>query len=393
VTGPDPTHPATAARAPGDRRSATAAGPPDEGTPHRIYVTDCEGPLARNDNAQEIAAAFLPHGAELFARLSRYDDLLADVLHRPGYNAGDTLRLLPTFLVAFGVTDKQVLELSAGNVLMVPGAAELLAELQTLLPCFIISTSYTPYIRALCEVVGFPFEHCRCTTLSLDAWRLPDAEKTHLREWAARIVERPIIDIPDGAASLDDLASQDRATVTELDRLFWTEMAASDTHPGTETAVSMVGHSLPVAGELLAAVRPVGGGMKLAALEEIVAGQGIGTDQVMYVGDSITDAPPLAAVREWGGVAVSFNGNGYALAAAEIAAAGRSVAPVLDLARAFAAGGPQAARDLAAAWPAEPGGGVPAAIAGLIERDREALTAASLAARTSVRGKRVARLG
>ncbi|MBM3147697.1 MAG: hypothetical protein FJ000_07365, partial [Actinobacteria bacterium] len=337
---------------------------PGRHAPRRIYVTDCEGPLTRNDNAQEIAAAFLPHGAELFARLSRYDDLLADVLHRPDYNAGDTLRLLPPFLVAFGVTDEQVMDLSAGNVLMVPGAPELLAELQTLLPCFIISTSYTPYIRALCDVVGFPFEHCRCTTLSLDAWRLPDAEKTRLRAWAARIVERPIIAIPEAAASLDDLTSPDREAVTELDRLFWTEMAAPSSRPGTEMAASVVGPglpvageqpetdpclpvagdlregagSLPVAGELLAAVRPVGGGMKLAALEEIVAGQGVGTDQVMYVGDSITDAPPLAAVRDWGGVAVSFNGNGYALAAAEIAAAGSSVAPVLDLARAFAAG-------------------------------------------------------
>jgi len=421
--------------APGDHPPGGRA--PGRRAPRRIYVTDCEGPLTRNDNAQEIAAAFLPHGAELFARLSRYDDLLADVFRRPGYNAGDTLRLLPPFLVAFGVTDEQVMELSAGNVLMVPGAAELLAELQTLLPCFIISTSYTPYIRALCDVVGFPFEHCRCTTLSLDAWRLPDTEAAHLREWATRIVERPLIDLPDAAASRGDLTPQDRETVAELDRLFWTEMAASGPRLGTAMAAPdpaaeaesgprpvvarqpETGPCLPVAGELLAAVRPVGGGMKLAALEEIVAGQGVGSDQVMYVGDSITDAPPLAAVRAWGGVAVSFNGNGYALAAAEIATAGGSVAPVLDLARAFAAGGPQATRDLAAAWPAEPGGvgssrtgvgsapgglgdiggspsdigGAPAGVAGLIERDREALTAASLAARISVRGERVARLG
>jgi len=454
----DPAHPAADAREPYDRAADDRAAA--DRAPRRIYVTDCEGPLTRNDNAQEIATAFLPHGAELFARLSRYDDLLADVLHRPGYNAGDTLRLLPPFLVAFGVSDEQVMELSAGNVLMVPGAAELLVELQTLLPCFIISTSYTPYIRALCDVVGFPFEHCRCTTLSLDAWQLPDAEKVRLRAWAARIVERPVIDIPDDAASIDALTAQDRETVTELDRLFWTEMAGSGPHPETEMDDQDAGPeaepaprpivsrqpeagpclpvagpesaggslpvaggppesagSLPVAGELLATVRPVGGGMKLGALQEIIAGQGVGADQVMYVGDSITDAPPLAAVRAWGGVAVSFNGNGYALAAAEIAAAGSSVAPVLELARAFAVGGPQAARHLAATWPAGPAragndrpgftgapcgaGGAPAAIAGdasdgvagLIERDREALIAASLAARTSVRGERVARLG
>ncbi|NLG65320.1 MAG: hypothetical protein GX537_06915, partial [Actinobacteria bacterium] len=48
------------------------------GTPpfRRLYVTDCEGPLSRNDNAQELAEHFIPQGAELFARLSRYDDVL-----------------------------------------------------------------------------------------------------------------------------------------------------------------------------------------------------------------------------------------------------------------------------------------------------------------------------
>ena len=75
--------------------SAGAASPAGAGAPAtsagRIYVTDCEGPLTKNDNAQEIAERFIPDGAGFFARLSRYDDLLADVVRKPGYNAGDTL--------------------------------------------------------------------------------------------------------------------------------------------------------------------------------------------------------------------------------------------------------------------------------------------------------------
>ena len=90
----------------------------------RLYVTDCEGPLTRNDNAQEIAERFIPDGAEFFARLSRYDDFLADVVHKPGYNAGDTLRLLPPFLKAFAVTDEDVELSSAEGVLLVPGVDE-----------------------------------------------------------------------------------------------------------------------------------------------------------------------------------------------------------------------------------------------------------------------------
>jgi predicted HAD superfamily phosphohydrolase len=116
----------------------------------------------------------------------------------------------------------------------------------------------------------------------------------------------------------------------------------------------------------------------------------------MYVGDSITDAPPLAAVRDWAGLAVSFNGNGYALEAAEIAVAGLDTGPTLKLARAFAAGGAHAARELARAWPApapaaDGAPGLP--VVGVIADDPEALAAASRAARASVRGEHIARLG
>jgi energy-converting hydrogenase A subunit R len=339
-------------------------------TPRRIYVTDCEGPLSRNDNAQELAARFIPDGAEFFARLSRYDDFLADVERRAGYNAGDTLRLLAPFLLAFGAGDDAVVRFSAANVLLIPRARQLLHALPRLLPTFIISTSYTPYIRALCQVTGFDLRHCRSTVLSLDAWQLDGDEAAWLREQAAEIVRRPLITIPPGATSAADLSARAQETVATLDRLFW--------HDLTGTA----------AGELLAAVRPIGGGMKLAALEEIAAEAGCAGQDVMYVGDSITDAPALAAVRHWGGVSVSFNGNGYALAAAEFAVAAADASPAYALARAFAQGGAIGVRTQARTWPAKAGG-----LVGILEENRDVLTAASLAARASVRGERVARLG
>ncbi|MGD0998440.1 MAG: hypothetical protein ABR941_09025 [Thermoleophilia bacterium] len=156
--------------------------------PPRLFVTDCEGPLTRNDNAMEVAAAFVPDGAELFARLSRYDDFLADVLHKPGYNAGDTLRLIVPFLLAYGVRDRDVEQYSADTVLVVPGARDLLRDVSAALPSYIISTSYTPYIRALCRVVDFPFAQCRCTSIDLDAWHLTRDEADWLRDRAEAIL-------------------------------------------------------------------------------------------------------------------------------------------------------------------------------------------------------------
>ena len=357
-------------------QAGTAGGGP---APRRIYVTDCEGPLTRNDNAQEIAGRFIPDGAELFARLSRYDDFLADVVRKPGYNAGDTLRLLPPFLKAFEVTDDAVEEFSAEGVLLVPGALQLLAEITALLPAFIISTSYTPYLKALCRLSGFPPANVRCTELSLNAWPMPEDEKAWLRDEAARVMSRSVIEIPPEARSAGDLTPADAETVARLDDLFWAQMDGR------------------VSGELVAAVRPVGGGMKLAALEGIVAAEGVEGADVMYVGDSITDGPPLAAVKAWGGAALSFNGNGYALAAAEFAAASPDAGVAAELAKAFARGGRSAVVAVVRAWPRPADGEEPAGRArarvGLVAEEPEALAEASAAARRSVRGARIARLG
>ena len=147
----------------------------------------------------------------------------------------------------------------------------------------------------------------------------------------------------------------------------------------------------------MAAVRPVGGGQKLAALEAIVAAEGVAGRGVMYVGDSITDAPPLEAVKAWGGVSLSFNGNGYAIAAAEFAAASPDAEVQAQLAQAFAAGGRDAVEAAVRAWP-KPKKGTPPrgrarATVGLVAEAREALAEASAAARRSVRGEHAARLG
>ncbi len=342
--------------------------------PPRLFVTDCEGPLTRNDNAMEICAAFLPEGAELFARLSAYDDFLADVLHKPGYNAGDTLRLVVPFLLAYGVRDRDIEQYSADTVLVVPGARDLLREVAAAMPSYIVSTSYTPYLRALCRATGFPFAQCRCTKLELDAWHLTADEADWLRDSAEAVLAQPVIELPEAARSAADLSAADRAAVASLDRLFWTDMAAK----GRRSA------------EIVAAVRPVGGGAKLSALRDIAAGRRVELCDVMYVGDSITDVPPFTAVREAGGVALSFNGNRYALAAAELAAAAADTAPTRELALTFAAGGREAVLAAARAWPPT---SKPLPRVGLLAESGPALAHASAYARSHVRGERVARLG
>ncbi len=122
----------------------------------RMFVTDCEGPVSKNDNAFELTSYFVPNGDHFFALISKYDDVLADVVKKPGYKAGDTLRLILPFLKAYGATNEKIREYSSKSILLIPGARDTLQFVRDLMPSFIVSTSYEHYISSLCHLIGFP---------------------------------------------------------------------------------------------------------------------------------------------------------------------------------------------------------------------------------------------
>ncbi len=122
--------------------------------PQRVFISDCEGPISKNDNAFELAAHFIPEGGRFFSLLSRYDDVLAYVVHRPGYSAGYTLKLIAPFLKAYGATNRSIAEFSRRSMLLIRDAKSSLEEIRHRLPAYIVSTSYSPYVETLCTVLG-----------------------------------------------------------------------------------------------------------------------------------------------------------------------------------------------------------------------------------------------
>ncbi len=298
----------------------------------RIFVTDCEGPISKNDNAMELAAHFIPQGEEFFSLLSKYDDYLAYVEKRPGYKAGDTLRLILPFLKTFGATDKKIEQYSRDHILLMPGAEETLQFIRRKMPVFIISTSYESYIKALCEVIDFPFQDAYCTKLEIDRYPLPTDEEGYLRKVAAEISRMPMIEWGEGAGGIADLPPQCREVVQRLNQIFWGEM--------TDMRI----------GRVLEEVDPIGGEGKAAALKDILRGTGGEVSEVMYVGDSITDLQALELVRTGGGLAVSFNGNAYAIQEAQLASLGGDTGIISIVAQLFAAGGTDEVMSMLAQW-------------------------------------------
>jgi len=267
----------------------------------RIFISDCEGPISKNDNAFELTAHFIPEGDKLFANISKYDDVLADVLRKPGYSAGSTLKLVLPFFKAYDVTDKQMENFSEKNIVLIANSKNTLQHVMGVADAFIVSTSYEHYIRALCKALAFPYENTYCTKLSLDKYAITQQEKKRLKEIAKEISQMQIITIPPKAKKIEDFSRNDQTAIQRLDEIFWNEILKMSS------------------GKLLTDVVTVGGEQKAEAIRDAVKRLGAKLADVMYVGDSITDVEAFKLVRANGGLTVSFNGNSYAVKNAEVA--------------------------------------------------------------------------
>jgi energy-converting hydrogenase A subunit R len=267
----------------------------------QAFVSDCEGPISKNDNAFELAENFIPNGEKLFSAISKYDDVLADVLNKPGYCAGSTLKLILPFLKAYDVTDQQMQKFSAQNILLIADTQTTLRHVQSIASSFIVSTSYEHYIRAICKTVDFPYKNTYCTKVSLDKCGITPQEKEQLRNIAQEITQMPIIEIPPNAKSIQDLSNNDIAAIQRLGQIFW------DIIPKM------------FVGKFLLDVTTIGGEQKAEAIRDVAKRLGIELANVMYVGDSITDVEAFRLVSNNGGLSVSFNGNIYAIKNAQVA--------------------------------------------------------------------------
>lgn len=267
----------------------------------KAFISDCEGPISKNDNAFEVTSYFVPNGNKLFTVISRYDDVLADILKKPGYKAGDTLKLIIPFLKAYGVTDRKMQEFSAQSLVLIQNVKDTLQYVRRIAHAFIVSTSYEHYIKVLCQALKFPHEDTYCTEVSMDKYRITEEEKNKLKELAREISQMPIIEIPSEAKSLNDFPEKHRKPIQRLDEIFWKEIANMES------------------GKIFHEVNPIGGREKADAVKDAAERVGIDLGDIMYVGDSITDVEAFRLVKENGGLVVSFNGNQYAIKNAEIA--------------------------------------------------------------------------
>lgn len=357
-------------------------------------ITDCEGPLALNDNAFELCRDFIkPDGDRFFIQVSRLDDYLADIARKEGYRAGDTLKLILPFLKAYGLTNAVLTQYAEKTARLVPGAQEAYRFLHKQgFPIFAISTSYRQFAEVVGQRLGFQRERIICTELDLDRYSLSPGEAERLQAVKDDITALPDIEFAPGAKTPEDLSSAAREAVHRMEHIFWEIIPEMDI------------------GRIYEEVTPVGGREKARALEESLAQTGLRMADAMYVGDSITDVEAFKAVRVGGGVAVSFNGNHYAVNFAEFIVVADNAWPVALLAAIFQRWGKEGMMELSTSSQAGhqkivalPEAMVEPIVTGLKGRNfsfypadlpnREKVVEESAAMRARLRGEAVAALG
>jgi energy-converting hydrogenase A subunit R len=265
----------------------------------KSFITDCEGPLTLNDNAYEISANIIEDGGELFKILSLYDDYLADIVKKEGYKAGNTLKLILPFFAVENLTNDVLIDFSKSNIYAVSDSKFLLKYLKGAMNTYIVSTSYGQYIEAVSDYMEVPFENTFYTNVDMDSLQLNDEEIKKIIEFKDLILKNP-----------EDYELFDDIFFSQIP-----EMGIYDE---------------------IRKIEVVGGLGKKLAIDEIIERDSINVDEILYIGDSITDVEPLEFARKNNGISISFNGNEYPLKVAEIAIVSPSAVTTAVIANVYA---------------------------------------------------------
>ena len=243
-----------------------------------LFFTDWEGPWVLTDFAYEVAIAFF-NNHEFFERLSQYDDYLVLIERRRDYEAGDTLKLLAPFIVALGVTSDELRDLAEKVLSYTPDAEDAMHYLiKKGIEPVVISTSYVQFLEVSAKPLGIDKIHS--TYFKPEQYSLPKEERDFILQAVEMIASLPEIEIPPDESSMK--------SIDWLNNFFWKKLTNME------------------AGKILRDVKAVGGQRKLEAVKSY------GIKNLIAIGDSISDFAMLSWVKE-NGLAVSFNGNEYAV--------------------------------------------------------------------------------
>ncbi len=279
----------------------------------KLYTTDCEGPVSTNHNAYEIAKAFLPEGEKLFALLSKFDNYLGDIEQIKSHTYGSSLKYILPFLKAVGVADNDIKEFSNKHISVMKGIKDTLASTRETMDVYVLGISYVYYIDEIGKYIGLEAANSYSTKVAFDGYEMGEREQKMFTGLQNAFLQPPTISWnqagivpPDAQFSIDSLKA------FLLERL----------------------PTLP-ANQWIKGVSILWDGSKADTIIDITKRTNRSLEDVIYVGDSITDVDALTLVRENGGLSISFNGSRHAVPNAEYIVISKEADIMKDIALTF----------------------------------------------------------
>jgi len=264
----------------------------------KVCCWDLEGPISVIDFAAEMGKLLSSKTelglqqydmGEFFYMISQYDDYLIDTpkikekLGIPEYQPGDTLRIMaPMYVACF--SNNELIDLAEKNLGILPGIRELMALLQKEWEIFVISTSYSQFAYQVTKALNISQDHVYCTDLPLSSLK---ENSTNISKDVDTLVKNIFQKYLENDKNLNFV-------IEDLNNFFWR---------GEETDYI----------KIMNRVKVRGGKRKELAVEDISDRTGVPIDEMIAIGDSITDINMLERLDEENGIAISFNGNRFSL--------------------------------------------------------------------------------
>lgn len=290
-----------------------------------LGIFDNEGPQTQNDNAQESMVALAKEcglgeeiGVRVYQGISNIDDIWGDfnkIPKDPLYSSGHTLKVVLPFFRAMDATFEWLLDFAKKNIRVVPDIKKVLRNLNNKYNIWQISTSYSWFIQAFCDLVDFDFEKSRCTFVhEFDEIPIVKEEAETLKDFMKLVATWPVIqyDQKTGEVAPDRQHYYDCLTGFIWEFVYY----------------------LPV-GKLLRNVYPVGQAQKRTAMIEIIQKTKTQKGQVFFVGDSQTDVKCVQYL-EGAGLTMMFNGKGKVCDESDLMYIGESAKAIEEVADLFA---------------------------------------------------------
>lgn len=281
------------------------------------FICSCWGFLTRNNGTRDICERFIRNGGHFYDVVARYDALCAYVLSRDDSRSGNTMKILAPFLKAFGATDLQMHDASADALDLFPSAGKTMRYASGLMPTFIATGLYEHDMMNICEGLGIPMGNMVYSELSLDASDMTRQEGRILREAAAEITA---LKVPKFEYELNVAMELDPADVKII-----------------RVMDGIYNEKLPKmsAGAIMRSMTSVGSNEKAYSLLEIRRKTSIDLDGTAYIGSDTSDYQAMELVNESGGLAISFNGEDFAVRGSNVAVLSKDCTVAAVLLQAF----------------------------------------------------------